>query len=173
MRSLPGREEFYQLAGILYPRSPVTEAYRALRTNVEFASVDLPLQTLLVTSASPKEGKTVTASNLAVVFAQAGRNVLLVDADLRRPGVDSLFKLTNTTGLTTMIWAMPLPFDLVAQETEQPGLRVVTTGPIPPNPSELLGSEADAGRPGAPRRRARTSSSSTVRRSRWSRTRPS
>ena len=141
MRSAPGREEFYQLAGILYPRSPVTEAYRALRTNVEFASIDAPLQTLLVTSASPREGKTVTASNLAVVFAQAGRNVLLVDADLRRPGVDTLFKLPNAMGLTTLLWGDSSTFDTVAQATEQAGLRVITTGPLPPNPSELLGSQ--------------------------------
>lgn len=141
MRGVSGREEFYQLAGILYPRSTVTEAYRALRTNVEFASVDAPLQTLLVTSASPREGKTVTASNLAVVFAQAGRNVLLVDADLRRPGVDALFKLPNTIGLTTLLMGDGTTLGSVAQATEQAGLRVITTGPLPPNPSELLGSQ--------------------------------
>lgn len=140
MRSLSGRQEFYQLAGILYPRSSVTEAYRTLRTNVEFASLDEPLHTLLITSAMPREGKTVTAGNLAVVFAQAGRTVLLVDADLRRPGVDALFGLTNTTGLTTLLRGDATTVDGVAHPTEQANLRVVTTGPLPPNPAELLGS---------------------------------
>jgi tyrosine-protein kinase len=140
MRSLPGRQEFYQLAGILYPRSSITESYRTLRTNVEFASLDAPLRTLLVTSATPQEGKTVTSGNLAVVFAQAGRSVLLVDADLRRPGVGALFGLTNTTGLTTLLRGEATSVDRVAHATEQANLRIVTTGPLPPNPAELLGS---------------------------------
>jgi len=140
MRSQPGRQEFYQLAGILYPRSSVSEAYRTLRTNVEFASLDAPLRTLLITSATPQEGKTVTAGNLAVVFAQAGRSVVLVDADLRRPGVDALFGLANTTGLTTLLRGDATSVDRVSHPTEQANLRVVTTGPLPPNPAELLGS---------------------------------
>ena len=140
MRSVPGRQEFYQLAGILYPRSSITESYRTLRTNVEFASLDVPLHTLLVTSATPQEGKTVTSGNLAVVFAQAGRSVLLVDADLRRPGVDKLFGLSNTTGLTTLLRGEVTSVEAVAHQTEQANLRVVTTGPLPPNPAELLGS---------------------------------
>ena len=78
--------ELYRLATLLYPRSGVAEAYRTLRTNIEFASIDAPIRTLLVTSAGPHEGKTVTAANLAVAFAQAGRLTILVDADLRRPG---------------------------------------------------------------------------------------
>ena len=88
MTSSRGRKEFYQLAGLLYPRSSFAEAYRTLRTNIEFASLDTPVRTLLVTSSAPGEGKTVTAANLAIVFAQSGRTVILVDADLRKPGVD-------------------------------------------------------------------------------------
>jgi succinoglycan biosynthesis transport protein ExoP len=99
MKSGRGRSEFYQLATLLYPRSSAAESYRTLRTNVEFASVDAPIRTLLVTSSVPGEGKTVTAANLAVVFAQTGRRVILVDADLRKPGVHLLFDLPNARGL--------------------------------------------------------------------------
>jgi non-specific protein-tyrosine kinase len=141
IRSQRGRHEIYQLVALLYPRSSVTEAYRALRASIEFASVDVPLRTLLVTSAAPGEGKTVTASNLAVVFAQSGRTVLLVDADLRKPNVHTMFRLPNDQGLTTLLRDPTVSLDSVAQQTEQEGLRVLTTGPLPPNPAELLGSK--------------------------------
>ncbi len=141
MPSHRGRKEVYQLAAILYPHSRAAEAYRALRANVEFASVDAPVRTLLVTSAAPREGKTVTASNLAAVFAQAGRTVLLVDADLRRPGVHTIFRLPNSRGLTTMLRSDSVGVDSVAHQTEQANLRIVTTGQLPPNPAELLGSQ--------------------------------
>ena len=140
MRGDRGRSEIYRLAAILYPRSGVAEGYRTLRTNVEFASVDAPLRTLLVTSAVPNEGKTVTAANVAVVFAQAGRRVLLVDADLRKPGVHVIFNLPNGHGLTTMLRNEAVSSDSVSHATEQANLRVLTTGPLPPNPAELLGS---------------------------------
>ena len=136
-----GRNEIYQLVALLYPRSAAAEAYRTLRTNVEFASVDAPLRTLLVTSALAGEGKTVTASNLAVVFAQAGRRVLLVDADLRKPGVQMLFDLPNGHGLTTLLRSDEVSLATVVCETDQTNLRVLTTGPLPPNPAELLGSQ--------------------------------
>lgn len=135
-----GRSEIYRLVALLYPRSSAAEAFRALRSNVEFASVDAPLRSLLVTSPTQGDGKTTTACNLAVAFAQAGKRVLLVDADLRRPGVHAMFDLTNATGLTTLLRDAPISVDSVAQDTEQAGLRVITTGPLPPNPAELLGS---------------------------------
>jgi non-specific protein-tyrosine kinase len=141
MTSGRGRKEFYQLAGLLYPRSSFAEAYRTLRTNIEFASLDTPVRTLLVTSSAPGEGKTVTAANLAIVFAQSGRTVILVDADLRKPGVDSIFGLPNTRGLTDLLRHQSINVDAVANATEQDNLRVVTTGPLPPNPAELLGSK--------------------------------
>jgi capsular exopolysaccharide synthesis family protein len=136
-----GGSEIYQLATLLYPRSGVAEAYRTLRTNIEFASVDAPIRTLLVTSAVAGEGKTITAANLAVVFAQAGRQVLLVDADLRKPGVHLVLDLPNTHGLTTLLRSDEVSLDAVAQPTEQANLRVLTTGPLPPNPAELLGTQ--------------------------------
>jgi len=141
MKGGRARSEIYRLAAILYPRSSVTEAYRMLRTSVEFASVDAPIRTLLVTSSVPGEGKTVTSANLAVVFAQAGRRVLLVDADLRKPGVHLVFGLPNAQGLTTLLRSDDVSLDAVAHPTEQPNLRIVTTGPLPPNPVELLGTQ--------------------------------
>ena len=129
------------VTAILLPRSAVAEAYRALRTNIEFASLRAPIRTLLVTSSVPGEGKTVTAANLAVVFAQAGRRVLLVDADLRKPGVHILFDLPNAHGLTTLLRSDKVVLDEIVQSTEQENLRVLTSGPLPPNPSELLGSQ--------------------------------
>jgi capsular exopolysaccharide family len=141
MKGDRARSEIYWLAALLYPRSGVAEAYRTLRTNIEFASVDAPIRTLLVTSSMRGEGKTVTAANLAVVFAQAGRRVLLVDADLRKPGVHLVFNMPNAHGLTTLLRSDEVSLDAVAQKTEQENLRILTTGPLPPNPAELLGSQ--------------------------------
>jgi succinoglycan biosynthesis transport protein ExoP len=141
MRGAKGRSEIYRLATLLYPRAPVAEAYRSLRTNVEFAAVDAPVKTLLVTSAIPGEGKTTTAANLAVVFAQAGRRTILLDADFRKPGVHKIFDLPNTAGLSSLMRTDETRIDDVAQATEQENLRVITSGPLPPNPAELLGSQ--------------------------------
>jgi polysaccharide biosynthesis transport protein len=141
MKGDQARGEMYRLASLLYPRSSAAEAYRTLRTNIEFASVDAPIRALLVTSSIPGEGKTTTASNLAVVFAQAGRRVLLVDADLRKPGVHLVFDLPNAHGLTTLLRSDAVSLDAIAQATEQENLRILTSGPLPPNPAELLGSQ--------------------------------
>ena len=135
-----GRPEFYRLATLINPRSRVAEDYRTLRTNIEFASVDAPVRTLLVTSAQPHEGKTVTAANLAVAFAQADRNTILVDADLRKPGIHAVFGIPNEDGLTTMLRDGRVTVGRVAHFTEQANLRVITSGALPPNPAELLGS---------------------------------
>jgi non-specific protein-tyrosine kinase len=131
--------DIHQLGALLHPRSGIAEAYRTIRTSIEFASVDEPIRTLLITSAGPGEGKTITAANLAVVFAQAGRRVLLVDADLRQPGVHVAFDLPNAHGLTTLLRSDDVSFDAIVHETAQANLRVLTTGPLPPNPAELLG----------------------------------
>jgi len=136
-----GRPEFYRLATLINPRSGVAEAYRTLRTNIEFASVDTPVRTLLVTSSRPHEGKTVTAANLAVAYAQADRRTILVDADLRKPGVHTMFGIPNEDGLTTMLRDEKVSVARIATATEQANLRIVTTGPLPPNPAELLGSQ--------------------------------
>jgi succinoglycan biosynthesis transport protein ExoP len=150
------------------PRSPLTEAYRALRTNLQFSSLDNPVRTMVVTSAGPSEGKSLTASNLAVVLAQAGLSVVLVDADLRRPVLHKIFDLKNNVGLTTWLvgqtsepavagatpdpaagggrWLEPTapgkggPLEPYIQATAVNRLKLITSGALPPNPAEVLGS---------------------------------
>jgi capsular exopolysaccharide synthesis family protein len=122
------------------PRSPASEAYRSLRTNLAFAAVDARPKTLVVTSATVGEGKTTTAANFAVVSAQADARVCLIDSDLRRPSLHRVFGLTNERGLTTSL-IDDLPFAKVAQPTRIANLSVLTSGPLPPNPSELVGSK--------------------------------
>ena len=142
-RMAGGKERLpiYRLATLLYPRSGVAEAYRTLRTNVEFAAVDEPIKRLLVTSAVPNEGKTVTAANLAVAFAQGGRRVLLVDADLRKPGVHETFAIDNDAGLTNLLRQDDVRLASIARPSEQKNLDILTAGPHPPNPAELLASQ--------------------------------
>jgi succinoglycan biosynthesis transport protein ExoP len=135
-----GRKEFYSLASLLYPRSPVAEAFRALRTNLEFASLDERHRMIVVTSSAAHEGKTVIAANLAVAYAQAGRQVILVDADLRLPGVHTIFGLSSAPGLTDLALSEDLTLQDVLQPTEVPGLRILAAGTMPGNPAELLGS---------------------------------
>lgn len=135
------RLPIYRLATLLYPRSGAAEAFRALRTNVEFAAVDEAIHRLLVTSAVPSEGKTVTAANLAVAFAQGGRRILLVDADLRRPGIHEIFGLANDAGLTNLLRQDEVRLAMIVKPTEQKGLSILTAGPLPPNPAELLASQ--------------------------------
>lgn len=115
------------------------EPYRVLRTNVQFSEVDTPLRTILVTSATPGEGKTTTAANLALALALAGRRTILIDADLRRPSVHRVLGLKLAPGLTTALRERK-PVEQYLQETPIPTLSVLTAGPIPPNPSEILGS---------------------------------
>ena len=122
------------------PRSPISEAYRSLRTNLEFSSLDRPLKTMVVTSPGPEEGKSTTLANLAVTLAQAEKKVILVDCDLRRPSQHQIFGVKNGVGLTTMVVDDEAMTDPPVQETEVPGLWLLPSGPLPPNPSELLGS---------------------------------
>jgi len=122
-------------------QSAATEAYRVLRTNLQFASVDAALRTLMVTSASPTEGKTTTAANLGATLAQDGKHVILVDTDLHRPRLHRVFKMSNNTGVTTALLAGSADLDSLLQDTEVPGLRVLTSGPLPPNAAELLGTD--------------------------------
>jgi non-specific protein-tyrosine kinase len=128
------------LVTVAHPRSPVSEAYRTLRTSIQYYSLDRPVQTLLITSAGPDEGKSTTLANLAVTFAEAGRAVLAVDCDLRRPSLHQLFGLPNEQGLTTFVREECALSD-VCQSTAVPLLRVLPSGPLPPNPAELLASQ--------------------------------
>jgi succinoglycan biosynthesis transport protein ExoP len=122
------------------PASRFSEAYRALRTAILFSSPDDPPRTLMVTSPGPREGKTVTAVNLAVAMAAAGKEVLLVDADMRKPRVHKVFGFQNKYGLSSVLGGGD-DIGPALKQTKIPSLKVLTSGPIPPNPSELLGSE--------------------------------
>ena len=133
-------EKQLDLITVTEPRSPVSEAYRTLRTNLDFASLDQAIKTLVVTSSGVGEGKSTTLANLAVVSAQAGREVILVDADLRRPTLHQVFGLSNEAGLTTMMRDEKALSDPPLQETGVEGLSLLSSGPLPPNPADLMGS---------------------------------
>ncbi|SRR5690625_2431603 len=124
----------------LNPRSPISEHYRTVRTNIEFSSVDEEIHTLMVTSSGPSEGKSMTTANLAVVYAQQGKKVLLIDADLRKPTVHYTFRVDNLRGLSTVL-VNEMSLEEVVNVSSVDNLDIVTSGPIPPNPSELLGSK--------------------------------
>jgi len=140
-----GRGEEYsimseRLVSHLEPRSPVSESYRTLRTNLQYAKTDNSLRSIVVTSSSPKEGKSTTVANLAIVMAQAGMRVLLVDGDLRRPVLHHLFGQEREPGLTEVVLGR-VSLDEVLKPTEVEGLTLLPCGTIPPRPAELLGSK--------------------------------
>lgn len=130
-----------KLVAFREPRSRIAEAYRMLRTNLQFSMIDRPLQTLMITSANPEEGKSITAANVAVVMAQAGKRAVLVDADLRRPVQHQIFGLSNSMGLTSILLDSNIRLAETLQDTAVENLQIMTSGPLPPNPSELLGSK--------------------------------
>jgi capsular exopolysaccharide synthesis family protein len=123
----------------LQPKSPISEQYRTLRTNIQFSNVDGEMRSLMVTSSKPGEGKSTTVANLAVVFAQQGKQVLLVDADLRKPTVHYTFRLENHIGLTNVL-TKQINWQSAIHSSDVNNLSLLTSGPIPPNPAELLGS---------------------------------
>ena len=123
------------------PRDPLSEAYRVLRTNLGFSAIDSDLDSIVVTSASPGEGKSTTTANLGVVMAQAGKRVIIVDSDLRRPTQHKIFGLGNSHGLTTALLDNMAPASTHVKDTKVRGLRVSSSGPIPPNPAEILSSQ--------------------------------
>ncbi|SOC44849.1 CpsD/CapB family tyrosine-protein kinase [Salinicoccus kekensis] len=121
------------------PKSPISEQFRTIRTNIMYSSVDTEIKTVLFTSASPGAGKSTMAANVAVAYAQSGKRTLLIDADLRRPTTHYTFEATNQRGLSTVI-INDMPAADVVKETNIENLEIMTSGPIPPNPSELLAS---------------------------------
>ncbi|MFE6075303.1 CpsD/CapB family tyrosine-protein kinase [Paenibacillus sp. NPDC057886] len=121
------------------PKSTSSEAYRKLRTNIQFSSIDSQIQTIMIASALSGEGKTTTIGNLAVTYAQEGKKVLLMDTDLRKPAVHRMFNVPNHVGLTSVL-SSQYKVTEVLRETGVEGLHVLSSGPIPPNPSEMIGS---------------------------------
>ncbi|OPA80646.1 capsular biosynthesis protein [Paenibacillus selenitireducens] len=122
------------------PKSPVAEAYRSLRTNIDFSSIDEEIRVIMVTSSGPEEGKSTTLANLAVSYAQSDKKVVVIDGDMRRPTCHHTFNLSNQSGLSSIVTGQ-IEMQQAIKATEVDNLFVITSGPLPPNPSELLGSK--------------------------------
>jgi non-specific protein-tyrosine kinase len=133
-----------ELITLTDPRSPASEAYRTLRTNLEFTSLEHPLQSLLVTSPAAEAAKSTMVANLAVILAEGGRKVILVDGDLRKPALHEVFGLDNRRGLVDLVRSAESLADTelgaLLQASGVEGLRVLTSGALPQNPSVLMGS---------------------------------
>lgn len=131
------------LISLLDSRSTIAEQYRTVRTNIQFAaSSDHPVKSIVITSSGPSEGKSLTAANLAIVFAKSGKKTLLLDGDMRKSTVWKTFRLSNQKGLSTLLVSPDDIADLI-QKTTIDNLSVLTSGPQPPNPSELLSSTCE------------------------------
>lgn len=128
-----------RLVVAINPNSPISEAYRTLRTNIQFSSVDRSIQILMVASAQAGEGKSTVISNLAIAYAQEGKRVLLIDTDLRKPSLYRIFSLTNHCGLSNLL-SDQSNLQEVIKESYISNLSLITSGPTPPHPAEMLGS---------------------------------
>ena len=128
------------LVTLLNPKSPEAEAFRMLRTNLQFTAIDKNVKTIMATSTGPEEGKSTTIANLAITMAQAGKKVVIVDCDLRKPVQHKVFGQSNLTGVTNVVSGRKT-WEEAVKKTSIPGLEVITSGPIPPNPAEILNSE--------------------------------
>lgn len=122
------------------PKAPISEAYRTLRTNIQFSSFDKKIQTMMITSSGPGEGKSTTASNLAVVMAEGGAKTILIDCDQRKPRLHKIFLTSNKVGLSDIL-AEKVRFEDAINDVSIENLSLLTSGTKPPNPSELLASK--------------------------------
>lgn len=122
------------------PKSPISEVFRTLRTNIKYASFDKDVKTIVFTSPGPNEGKSTIAANYAVTLSNAGNKVLLMDCDLRNPSMHKIFKLANQFGLANQL-LKKCDYENSIQHTFIEGLDILASGPKPPNPAELLGSD--------------------------------
>lgn len=122
------------------PKAPIAEAYRTLRTNIQFSSFDKKIQTIMLTSSGPGEGKSTTCSNLAVVMAESGASTILIDCDERKPRLHKIFLVSNEKGLSDVL-AGKVEFEEAVKESPVKNLKLLTSGTRPPNPSELLASK--------------------------------
>jgi capsular exopolysaccharide synthesis family protein len=140
MRGASLADPRYRLSMLLYPTSTVSEAFRKVRTSLSFAADEDPIKSMVITSAGRSEGKTTVAANLALAFAQNGTRTILVDADLRQPMIHELFGLRNDKGLSTALRSEGPKVEPYLVSTEEPNLRILTAGPVPDKPAELLAS---------------------------------
>lgn len=132
-----------KLITVANPKDPVSEQFRTIRTNIQFVSVDRDLKLVAFTSSRISEGKSTVTANVAITWAQSGKRVLLIDADLRRSTLHSTFQLDNRTGLTTILTSKQATMNVTdfIHDSGVKNLSVLTAGPTPPNPSELLNSQ--------------------------------
>ncbi|WP_201319223.1 CpsD/CapB family tyrosine-protein kinase [Paenibacillus sp. EPM92] len=130
----------YRIITDLNPRSYISEAYRTLRTNIQFSTIDDNIRSIVITSPEPSEGKTTTIANLAVAFAQEGKKVILIDADLRKPTLHRYFMKSNRIGLSNLL-AGQFTLQQAIVDTHVDHLSLICSGPVPPNPAEMLNSK--------------------------------
>lgn len=139
-RKKRSKKNYKGLITLVSPGSLISEQFRTLRTNIEFAMVDRKYRSIVVTSGMPDAGKSTIAANLAITFARQGYNVLLAEADFRRPSVHKAFQVLNGAGMTSLLSNPELTVEECVLETDIHNLSLMTCGPIPPNPAELIGS---------------------------------
>jgi len=135
------KENPSSMIATMKPNSRIAEQFRTIRTNIQFSMADKQLQTILFSSSGPFEGKSTICTNVASVFANQGKRVLVVDADMRLPSISKIFHLKNNIGLSTLITSKKLKIENAIQHVEMANLDVLPSGIVPPNPSELLDSE--------------------------------